>query len=79
MLLVVKLRSDVFLSVSQRISLDGEGVPVTTETEIDDSAWERSVAVGHAGRLLNSQFFSHLQAFFGNNSLYTLEDDKFLV
>lgn len=55
----------------------GEG-PMTTQKEADRTAWELSGATDHAMRLFTQQFYSHLNALLGSNSLCTLDDDKLL-
>lgn len=40
------------------------------------AAWERFGAATHAMRLLTSQSLKHLHALPGNDSLFTLADDK---
>lgn len=67
-----------FTPCSQLESLNGVVGTVTTEKEVDKTAWERSGAVHLAMRLLTSHFFSLLHTLFGNNSLCTLDDDGLL-
>lgn len=52
--------------------------PVTTDEEVNKSAWERSNAANHTMRLLTMQFFGHLHALFGSDSSHILDDNNLL-
>lgn len=66
-------RIDAFSSLSRRNSFNGVGHPAKTVPEVVRAAWKRSAAGDHAKIQLTLQFFSHMHALLGINSL---DDDK---